>query len=114
MSQTAKSLIFGSGPALSRIMIIGEAPGADEDRQGKPFVGRSGQLLDRMLAALKAAGKDLDRLTIQELAPIDEFHSRRRKATEELAALLAPEAGQQRGPGPCRRSPRLPGRSFCS
>ena len=53
-----------------------------------------GGLLDRMLAALKAAGKDLDRLTIQELAPIDEFHSRRRKATEELAALLAPEAGQ--------------------
>src|SRR6185312_16319328 len=38
------------------VMVIGEAPGADEDRLGRPFVGRSGQLLDRMLAAI-----DLDR-----------------------------------------------------
>jgi uracil-DNA glycosylase len=38
--------------AASRVMIIGEAPGADEDRTGKPFVGRAGQLLDRMLAAI--------------------------------------------------------------
>lgn len=49
-------------------------------------------LLDRILAALRAAGKDLDRLTIDDLAPIDEFHSRRRKATEELARMLAPTA----------------------
>lgn len=49
-------------------------------------------LLDRILAALRAAGKDLDRLTIDDLAPIDEFHSRRRKATEELARMLAPAA----------------------
>jgi SAM-dependent methyltransferase len=51
-----------------------------------------GGLLDRMLAALKQAGKDLDRLTIDDLAPIDEFHSRRRAATAELSALLAPTA----------------------
>lgn len=49
-------------------------------------------LLDRILAALRAAGKDLDRLTIDDLSPIDEFHSRRRKATEELARMLAPAA----------------------
>lgn len=47
-------------------------------------------LLDRLLAALREAGKDLDRLTIHDLAPLDEFHSRRRKATEELGQLLAP------------------------
>ncbi|MGE0418878.1 MAG: class I SAM-dependent methyltransferase [Acetobacteraceae bacterium] len=47
-------------------------------------------LLDRLLAALREAGKDLDRLTIYDLAPLDEFHSRRRKATEELGQLLAP------------------------
>jgi ubiquinone/menaquinone biosynthesis C-methylase UbiE len=52
-----------------------------------------GGLIDRILAALQEAGKDLDRLTIDDLAPIDEFHSRRRLATKELAALLAPKPG---------------------
>jgi ubiquinone/menaquinone biosynthesis C-methylase UbiE len=54
---------------------------------------RSG-LVDRVLAALKEAGKDIDHLTIDDLAPIDEFHSRRRLATEELARMLAPKPGQ--------------------
>jgi SAM-dependent methyltransferase len=49
-----------------------------------------GGLLDRILAALAEAGKDIEHLTIDDLAPIDEFHSRRRLATEELATLLAP------------------------
>jgi ubiquinone/menaquinone biosynthesis C-methylase UbiE len=51
--------------------------------------GRGG-LIDRLLAALAAAGKDIDHLSIDDLAPLDEFHSRRRKATEELARMLAP------------------------
>jgi ubiquinone/menaquinone biosynthesis C-methylase UbiE len=51
-------------------------------------------LLDRVLAALKEAGKDVDHLMIDDLAPIDEFHSRRRLATEELARMLAPSPGQ--------------------
>lgn len=54
-----------------------------------------GGLLDRMLTALRQAGKDMDRLTIDDLAPIDEFHSRRRAATAELAALLAPTANDR-------------------
>jgi uracil-DNA glycosylase len=49
---TAKSLCFYRGAAQARLMLIGEAPGRDEDLQGKPFVGRAGQLLDRMLAAI--------------------------------------------------------------
>jgi ubiquinone/menaquinone biosynthesis C-methylase UbiE len=49
-------------------------------------------LLDRVLSALTEAGKDIDRLTTDDLAPIDEFHSRRRQATEELARMLAPTA----------------------
>ena len=49
-------------------------------------------LLDRILAALTGAGKDVDRLTIDDLALVDEFHSRRRRATEELARMLAPAA----------------------
>src|SRR5216683_6556989 len=50
------------------------------------------QIGDAILAALKAAGKDIDHLTTDDLAPVDEFHSRRRAATVELAALLAPAA----------------------
>jgi SAM-dependent methyltransferase len=52
-------------------------------------------LLDRILAALIEAGKDPDRLTIDDMSPIDEFHSRRRLATEELARMLAPQAGDR-------------------
>jgi SAM-dependent methyltransferase len=51
-----------------------------------------GGLLERILAALAEAGKDLDQLTIEDLAPVDEFHSRRRLATQELASMLAPSA----------------------
>jgi MPBQ/MSBQ methyltransferase len=53
-----------------------------------------GGLLDRIFGALREAGKDIDHLTIDDLAPIDEFHSRRRLATEELAALLAPSPAE--------------------
>lgn len=52
LKATATNLVFSDGNPAARIMLIGEAPGADEDRQGKPFVGVSGQLLDRMLATI--------------------------------------------------------------
>ena len=52
LKRTAKSLCFSRGNPEARVMLIGEAPGRDEDLQGKPFVGRAGQLLDRMLAAI--------------------------------------------------------------
>lgn len=52
LKRTAKTLVFSDGNPKARVMLIGEAPGRDEDLQGKPFVGRSGQLLDRMLAAI--------------------------------------------------------------
>jgi uracil-DNA glycosylase len=52
LKATAKNLCFYRGSARSRLMLIGEAPGRDEDLQGKPFVGRAGQLLDKMLAAI--------------------------------------------------------------
>lgn len=48
----ATQLVFADGNPEADIMLIGEAPGAEEDRQGKPFVGKSGQLLDRMLGAI--------------------------------------------------------------
>ncbi len=49
---TAKNLVFADGNPAAKLMFIGEAPGADEDRVGKPFMGRSGKLLDRMMAAV--------------------------------------------------------------
>jgi uracil-DNA glycosylase family 4 len=55
LRDTAMNLVFADGNPSSPVMFVGEAPGEDEDRQGKPFVGVSGQLFDRML---KAAGMD--------------------------------------------------------
>ena len=52
LKRGARNLVFSDGNPAARVMIIGEAPGRDEDREGKPFVGRAGQLLDRMLAAI--------------------------------------------------------------
>ena len=52
LKKTATNTVFADGNPNARIMFIGEAPGADEDRQGLPFVGVSGQLLDRMLASI--------------------------------------------------------------
>jgi uracil-DNA glycosylase family 4 len=52
LKRYAKNTVFADGNPLGRIMLIGEAPGRDEDEQGLPFVGRAGKLLDRMLAAI--------------------------------------------------------------
>lgn len=60
LKRTATNTVFMDGNPAARILIVGEAPGAEEDRTGRPFVGRAGQLLDRMLAAI-----DLDRMQVQ-------------------------------------------------
>jgi uracil-DNA glycosylase family 4 len=52
LKRTATNTVFADGVAAGRMMFIGEAPGRDEDRIGKPFVGRAGQLLDKMLASI--------------------------------------------------------------
>lgn len=51
LARTRKQTVFGVGNPHARVMFIGEAPGADEDRQGEPFVGRAGQLLNRIIVA---------------------------------------------------------------
>lgn len=58
LKQTATRLVFADGNPQARIMFVGEAPGRDEDLEGVPFIGRSGKLLDRMMAAI-----GLDRTT---------------------------------------------------
>lgn len=63
---SAKNLAFADGNPEGRVMLVGEAPGADEDRIGKPFMGRSGQLLDRMLAAV---GLDRSQVYVANIVP---------------------------------------------
>src|SRR4028119_1210785 len=63
---SAKNLAFADGNPEGRVMLVGEAPGADEDRIGKPFMGRSGQLLDRMLAAV---GLDRTQVYVANIVP---------------------------------------------
>ena len=52
LKRGARNMVFSDGNPKARVMIVGEAPGADEDRLGRPFVGRAGQLLDRMMGAI--------------------------------------------------------------
>jgi uracil-DNA glycosylase len=52
LKATATQLVFSDGAPGARVMLVGEAPGGEEDRIGRPFVGRAGQLLDRMLASI--------------------------------------------------------------
>ena len=63
---TAKNLVFADGNPAADVMLVGEAPGRDEDLEGLPFVGRSGQLLDRMLAAI---GLDRQSVYIANVIP---------------------------------------------
>jgi uracil-DNA glycosylase family 4 len=58
LHRTRKSVVFGEGNLRSRLMFVGEAPGADEDRQGRPFVGRAGQLLTKIIAAMGLQRED--------------------------------------------------------
>jgi DNA polymerase len=52
LSETRKNIVFGSGSPTAKLMFVGEGPGADEDEQGLPFVGRAGQLLTKMILAM--------------------------------------------------------------
>jgi uracil-DNA glycosylase family 4 len=66
LKKTATNLCFADGNPEAQVMLIGEAPGRDEDIQGKPFVGRSGQLLDRMIGAI---GLDRTKVYIANIIP---------------------------------------------
>ncbi|MEI8133551.1 MAG: uracil-DNA glycosylase [bacterium] len=53
LHETRKNFVFGVGNPNAKVMVVGEGPGADEDEKGEPFVGRAGQLLNKMLEAIK-------------------------------------------------------------
>ena len=59
LKNNATNLVFSDGNPSAKIMIIGEGPGANEDKEGKPFVGRAGKLLDKMLDSIKLNRKNV-------------------------------------------------------
>ena len=85
LKRTATNTVFADGVAEGRVMLIGEAPGRDEDRIGKPFVGRAGQLLDKMLASIA-----LDRKTNAYITNVINWRppDNRDPTPEEAAACL--------------------------
>ena len=85
LKKTATNLVFGDGNPDARLMVVGEAPGADEDRQGLPFVGVSGQLLDTMLASI---GYTRETFYITNIVPWRPPGNR--KPTPEEVALCLP------------------------
>lgn len=86
LKETALNLVFSDGVPESRVVVIGEAPGQNEDEQGKPFVGRAGKLLDQMLAAI-----DLDRTKNCYITNIVNFRPPgNRTPTPEEIALFRP------------------------
>ena len=84
LKHTATNLVFGDGNAEADVMLIGEAPGAEEDRQGLPFVGVSGRLLDRMIAAI---GLDRTSAYITNMVPWRPPGNRKPTTAECMACL---------------------------
>ncbi len=78
LKKNATNLVFGDGNINSKIMIIGEGPGANEDMEGKPFVGRAGKLLDKMLASINLDRKKVYISNVVNYRPPDN-----RKPTDE-------------------------------
>jgi DNA polymerase len=79
LSERRTNVVFGTGDPAAALMFIGEGPGAEEDRQGLPFVGRSGQLLDRLLAEEMSLQRDQVRhRERREMPPPDNPRSCRR------------------------------------
>ncbi|MGI0018346.1 MAG: uracil-DNA glycosylase, partial [Nitrosotalea sp.] len=85
LKRLAKSTVFARGNPSARIMFIGEAPGREEDEQGLPFVGRAGQLLDRMLAAA-----NLDQTKVYITNVLNWRPPQNREPAPEEAAMCLP------------------------
>ena len=85
LKKTATQLVFSDGNPSSKIMLVGEAPGAEEDRQGIPFCGASGQLLDKMLSSI-----NLDRSSVYITNVIPWRPPGNRTPTENEVSLMKP------------------------
>ena len=85
LKKQAKNIVFSDGNPKSKIMLIGEAPGANEDQEGLPFVGRAGMLLDKMLTAI-----NLDRKKVYISNIINYRPPENRRPTEEEVKKYLP------------------------
>ena len=98
LKKNATNLVFADGNIYSKIMIIGEGPGANEDIEGKPFVGRAGKLLDKMLSAIK-----LDRTKVYISNVVNYRPPANRRPTEAEITKYLPYLKKKpipnRGPG---------------
>ena len=81
LAKTRKNVVFGDGDPEVELMFVGEAPGADEDEQGLPFVGRAGQLLNKMIAAMGMKREEVYIGNVLKCRPPDN----RTPAAEEIA-----------------------------
>ncbi|MBL8562491.1 MAG: uracil-DNA glycosylase [Gemmobacter sp.] len=90
LKKGARNTVLSDGNPQARVMIIGEAPGADEDRQGLPFVGRAGQMLDRMFAAIGLARSAPDASASVYITNVMPWKppGNRDPSTEEIAMML--------------------------
>ncbi len=84
LKKNATNLVFSDGYPNSEIMIIGEGPGANEDKEGKPFVGRAGKLLDKMLEAIKLSRRNVYISNVVNFRP----PMNRRPTEEEIKRYL--------------------------
>lgn len=88
LKKGARSLVFSDGVPGARVMVIGEAPGRDEDREGRPFVGRAGQLLDAMFAAINHGREGAEQpIYITNVMPWRPPNNRE-PSPEEIAMML--------------------------
>ena len=106
LAATRTNVVFGVGSEDAEVLFIGEAPGANEDAQGEPFVGRAGKLLDDMLAMI---GLDRSRIhhQLRQMPPAPEprpaEHGEGRLPRVSCAAAGIDEAQDHRVPGPYQR-----------
>ena len=84
LKKNATNLVFSDGNPFAKIMIVGEGPGANEDKEGKPFVGRAGKLLDKMLTAIKLNRKNVYISNVVNFRP----PMNRRPTDEEIKKYL--------------------------
>lgn len=82
------NLVFGTGNPQADLMIVGEAPGVNEDKQGEPFVGRAGQLLDKIMEAIGLARKDIYIANILKHRPPDNRDPKPEERQRSLPYLL--------------------------
>ncbi len=90
LASSRTTVVFGVGTVQARLMFVGEAPGADEDEQGEPFVGKAGELLTRMIGAMGLSRSDVYIANILKCRPDTpgQTSGNRKPTTDEMATCI--------------------------